>query len=277
MNTAPCETGIVSRAAAFDPYTRYDRVSCSSDAGAADRLLRRRVRCHHHRAGPGPAPAGSTDLQGAAVALANMDKLCSELPVHCHSVATHHYLMRYATDVTPRLMWFDFAHPVFRITASAVHSLDGCQRTGAAPCRLLCGGFLPGKRHLHCSCSRADRPNAKHGRHADRSPAHAHPVHRNALSFRDGFDCSVEVSAAGARNLLLLSRRLSEAGSAGSKRRSTVAYRSMDQRYQIGADPMTSAARMNTDPTPAPRPNAAILRPDEGRSPPDHPPGYAPG
>ena len=39
-----------------------------------------------------------------------MAELRGKLPFHCHCVANHHYLMRYATEATPRLLWFNFAH-----------------------------------------------------------------------------------------------------------------------------------------------------------------------
>jgi hypothetical protein len=56
----------------------------------------------------------------------------------------HHYLMRYATQATLRLLWFNFAH-----LSSALYRVDGREETGAATGCLLCSGFLPRKRDLH--------------------------------------------------------------------------------------------------------------------------------
>ena len=60
----------------------------------------------------------------------------------------HHYVMRYATEATPRLLWFNFAH-LFSVVASTLYRVDGCQRIGAATGCFLRNGFLPRERHLH--------------------------------------------------------------------------------------------------------------------------------
>jgi hypothetical protein len=65
--------------------------------------------------------------------------------------ANHHHLMRYATTATPRLMWFNFAHLFFRVTASAFHRVDGRERIGAPAGFVLCGGLLCSERDLHLS------------------------------------------------------------------------------------------------------------------------------
>ena len=49
----------------------------------------------------------------------------------------HHHLLRYATEATPRLMWFKFRAPVFRVAPSAFHCLDGRKQIGAAACCLF--------------------------------------------------------------------------------------------------------------------------------------------
>jgi uncharacterized membrane protein len=61
----------------------------------------------------------------------------------------HHHLLRYATEATPRLMWFNFAHLFSVSLPSAFHRLDGRERIGAAACCLLCCGLLPGERNLY--------------------------------------------------------------------------------------------------------------------------------
>jgi uncharacterized membrane protein len=41
----------------------------------------------------------------------------------------HHYLMRFATEATPRLLWFNFAH-LFSISLLPVSTACGCQPPG---------------------------------------------------------------------------------------------------------------------------------------------------
>ena len=49
-------------------------------------------------------------LQGAAVALAHMAQLRRELPFHRHRMDQPPLPMRNATETTPSLLWFNFAH-----------------------------------------------------------------------------------------------------------------------------------------------------------------------
>src|SRR5215472_16946723 len=58
----------------------------------------------------------------------------------------HHHLMRYATEATAHLMWFNFAH---LFSASTLHRLDGRERISSAAGCLLCRGLLPGECDLH--------------------------------------------------------------------------------------------------------------------------------
>jgi uncharacterized membrane protein len=44
----------------------------------------------------------------------------------------HHYLMRYAGEATPRLLWFNFAHLFSMSLLPAVHRLDGGEQARAA-------------------------------------------------------------------------------------------------------------------------------------------------
>jgi uncharacterized membrane protein len=74
--------------------------------------------------------------------------------------ANHHHLMHYATDATPRLIWFNFAHLFFSVAAAALHRLDGREQARAATGRVLCGGFLPGERELRCLDLGADGANS---------------------------------------------------------------------------------------------------------------------
>jgi hypothetical protein len=61
----------------------------------------------------------------------------------------HHYLLRYATEVTPRLLWFNFAHLFSNIAAAAFYRVDGGEQIGSATGCLLRGGFLPRERDIH--------------------------------------------------------------------------------------------------------------------------------
>lgn len=53
--------------------------------------------------------------------------------------ANHHHLLRYATETTPRLMWFNFAH-LFSVSLLPLSSAwMGRKRIGATADCLLCG------------------------------------------------------------------------------------------------------------------------------------------
>jgi hypothetical protein len=71
----------------------------------------------------------------------------------------HHYLIRYATEATHRLVWFNFAHLFSHVAASACYGLDGRERFGAPTCRFLCDCFLPRQRNLHMPDLGAYRSN----------------------------------------------------------------------------------------------------------------------
>ena len=61
----------------------------------------------------------------------------------------HHHLLHYATEATPRLMWFNFAH-LFSVSLLPLSTAwMAVSRVGATACRLLCRGLLPRKRDLH--------------------------------------------------------------------------------------------------------------------------------
>jgi uncharacterized membrane protein len=61
----------------------------------------------------------------------------------------HHYLMRYATEVTSRLLWFNFAHLFSMSLLPLSTAWMAIEQTGAAAGCLLCGGGLPRQRDLH--------------------------------------------------------------------------------------------------------------------------------
>jgi uncharacterized membrane protein len=104
--------------------------------------------------------------------------------------ANHHHLMRYATEATPRLMWFNFCASVFCVAASALHRLDGRERISAAASCLLRVSILPGERNLYISDLGAYRPRAGRCRAAEGAQDHARPINCNPLPFRGGRSCS---------------------------------------------------------------------------------------
>jgi uncharacterized membrane protein len=63
--------------------------------------------------------------------------------------------MRYATEATPRLWWFNFANLFSMSLLPALYRLDGREQIGAATGRLLCGSLLPRERNVHMSNSGA--------------------------------------------------------------------------------------------------------------------------
>jgi hypothetical protein len=130
----------------------------------------------------------------------------------------HHHLLRYATEATPRLMWFNFAHLFSVSLPSAFHRLDGRERIGAAACCLLCCGLLPGERNLY-SFDFGDYRAAPCQRSlAEGAQDHALPVDCDLMSFRHRRGCGVEISISWARNVHLLPDCLSEARGARSER-----------------------------------------------------------
>lgn len=80
------------------------------DPGAPERVLRRRVRCSYNRPRSGTAPR---ELPTFAALLSLWHTWLSYAVSYLFIAivwANHHHLMHYATEATPRLMWFNFAH-----------------------------------------------------------------------------------------------------------------------------------------------------------------------
>ena len=128
----------------------------------------------------------------------------------------HHYLMRYATEATPRLLWFNFRAFVFHVAASALYRLDGRERIGAAAGCFLCGGFLPGERDLRVADLGADRPDATSRGLAAGAQGHVFPVDHDLVPVRCCCGRGAEIPAGWTRNLYCLPDRLSETRSSGS-------------------------------------------------------------
>jgi uncharacterized membrane protein len=63
--------------------------------------------------------------------------------------ANHHQLMRYAAEVTPRLMWLNFAH-LFSVSLLPLSTAwMAVSELAPQPRRVLCRGVLSGERDLH--------------------------------------------------------------------------------------------------------------------------------
>ena len=56
--------------------------------------------------------------------------------------ANHHYLLRYAREATPRLMWFNFAHLFSVSLLPALYRLDGGEQAFPSTGQLLRGGLF---------------------------------------------------------------------------------------------------------------------------------------
>ena len=116
------------------------------DSGAAERVLRRGIRCSYNCPGFGAATPGAS--QGASVTLAYMAQLCGELSFYrnrlgqsppSHALCHRGHASSHVVQLRPS---------VLSVAASAVHGLDGRERTSSAAGCLLCGGLLSRKRDL---------------------------------------------------------------------------------------------------------------------------------
>jgi len=131
--------------------------------------------------------------------------------------ANHHHLMRYATETTPRLMWFNFAH-LFSVSLLPLSTAwMAVSKLAPQPVAFLCRGVLPCKRDLHSFDLGAYRARSGQRRLAEGAQDHALSVDHHSLYFRGGCDCCAEISAGWTWNVLLLPDRLPKAGSAGSR------------------------------------------------------------
>jgi hypothetical protein len=127
----------------------------------------------------------------------------------------HHYLMRHATEATPRLLWFNFAHLFSMSLLPLSTAWMAVSRLAPQPVAFLCSGFLPRERDLHMLNTGAHRPNSRRGSLIDGAPDHALPIDYDIMPFRGGCVGSAEISAGWTRDLYLLPDRLSEARPAG--------------------------------------------------------------
>ena len=120
----------------------------------------------------------------------------------------HHYLLSFAKEATPRLIWFNFAH---LLSMSLLPFSDGGKQTGAATRSVLRWRVLPRKCDLHSTDLGAGR--CRRCVFTTYASSHAHPVHRHLFVIRYGGDCWAEISPCRTRHLHLLLDRLFEAQS----------------------------------------------------------------
>ena len=145
----------------------------------------------------------------------------------------HHYLMRFATEATPRLLWFNLAS-VFHFPASALYGLDGGEQIVATTGCLLCDGLLPGE----CDLRMFDLGTHSSSRGCtDRAQHHALSIGHHLVPFWNCHHCGAEISAGWTWNLHLLPDRLSEARCAriGEVKNLTVEGRASCQTCQTNA------------------------------------------
>ena len=123
----------------------------------------------------------------------------------------HHHLLRYATEATPSLMWFNFAH-LFSVSLLPLSTAwMAVSKLAPQPVAFYAAVFflvnatyifliweLIGNLPVDVVPRRVKENNVG-------------PIDRDPLSFRDGGSCGVEISAGRAWDLLLLPDRLSEA------------------------------------------------------------------
>ena len=122
----------------------------------------------------------------------------------------HHYLMRYASEATPNLLWFNFAHLFSMSLSFVLHRLDGSERARAATGSLLRGGLLSSERDLYRADLGAYRSDARLGNLAKGPPGHACAVGDDTVPLRRGRSSGAKVPACRPWNLHLLPHRLSE-------------------------------------------------------------------
>jgi hypothetical protein len=128
----------------------------------------------------------------------------------------HHYLLRYADQVTSRLLWLNFAHLFFDVSSAALYGLDGDEQAGFATRCVLRGRLLPCERDVHRLDSRTHRASAHDRDLGPGAQDHARSIDHDALPVRIGGRHRAEISARWLGNLHLLLDRLSETGATGN-------------------------------------------------------------
>ena len=123
----------------------------------------------------------------------------------------HHHLMRYATEATPRLLWFNFAH-LFSVSLLPLSTAwMAVSRLAPQPVAFYAAVFFLVNATYVCLNLGAHSPKPSYGGFTDGAPDHALPIDHDFMPFRAGCIGSAEISAGWTRNLYLLPDRLSQA------------------------------------------------------------------
>jgi Endosomal/lysosomal potassium channel TMEM175 len=145
-----------------------------------------------------------------------MAKLCSELSIHAIVWSNHHYLMRYAAEATPRLLWYNFAHLFSMSLLPLSTAWMAVSELAPQPVAFYAAVFfLVNVTYICLIWELIDRTPVDEVSPRVRG-THALPVDHDFMPLRDGCGCSAEIPTYWSRNMYLLPRRLSETRSAGS-------------------------------------------------------------
>lgn len=128
--------------------------------------------------------------------------------------ANHHYLLRYATEATPRLVWFNFAH-LFSVSLLPLSTAwMAVSRLSPKPVAFYAAVFSSS-----CDLPLVDlgADRASHRRYFESPPEHAISLHRDFVPVRNRLARRPKISVSGSWNLLLLPGGLPEAGCARRK------------------------------------------------------------
>ena len=127
----------------------------------------------------------------------------------------HHYLMRYATEATPRLLWFNFAHLFSMSLLPLSTAWMAVSELAPQPVAFYAAVFLLVNATYICLIwELIDRTPVDAGL-TDSAQDHALPIDHDFMPFRGRCGCSAEVSIGWTRNLYLLSGRVPQARSTG--------------------------------------------------------------
>ena len=123
----------------------------------------------------------------------------------------HHYLMRYATEATPRLLWFNFAHLFSMSLLLLSTAWMAVSRLAPQPVAFYAAVFFLVNATYICLTWELVHRRPVSEVPIDCAPDHALPIDHNFMPFRGSCVGGAEISARWTRNLYLLPDRLSQA------------------------------------------------------------------
>jgi hypothetical protein len=126
--------------------------------------------------------------------LADVAELRGELLFIAIVWANHRYPMRCASEATPSLLWFNFAHLFFDVAASSLYCLDGVERTRAAAGGLLRDRLLFGERDLYRADVGAHSLDARREDSTKGAQDHAHAVRDDTMPLRCSYSRGAEAT-----------------------------------------------------------------------------------